>query len=603
MSGGAKYVKPAEPKMDRMFPNVVAPPTHPMMLEELFDKGPTGPPNLLALKEHLLKEGRLHPDLAFELISRASALLRAEPNLLELQYPLTVCGDVHGQFFDLVRLIEVGGDPKDTQYLFLGDYVDRGCFSTEVVFYLYAHKIMYPRTLFMLRGNHECRQLTSFFNFKDECSYKYSPAMYDAIMASFDNLPLAATVNNSFFCVHGGLSPDLNSLREIHDLDRFSEVPREGPMCDLLWSDPYEDEADEDRDNENDEASQSAFFGYNETRQCSYVFGVEAVKQFLTDNKLTSIIRAHEAQVDGYKMHMVNKQSGIPRVITIFSAPNYCDVYKNKAACLKFDSNVLNIKQFIDSPHPYYLPNFMDVFQWSLPFVAEKVTDMLANILDFDEDDLEPEPPKIILKAEPSKPKQIVDKTPEKKNDQAAVAIVVKPPESKQTTTNQAEHKEDPLKAAIEALAKKNKQLREQNESVAALKQLTRNNTVPAGLMQESPQSIVDAISSFDGALIYDEVNEHRPGQQRKKRGDRFDPRRDSLSNKPSRAEKIKEKRNSLPTSHLKEMVAPGGTKNRRHVRNVKSEDLSRWAPATLAEPAFALTPADDTDDKTEQKK
>lgn len=101
-------------------------------------------------------------------------------------------------------------------------------------------------------------------------------------------------------------------------------------------------------------------------------FSVDAVEQFLEANNLTSLIRAHEAQLEGYKMQMVSNKSGIPRVITIFSAPNYCDVYKNKAACLEFDNNLLNIRQFVCSPHPYYLPNFMDVFEWSLPFVAEK---------------------------------------------------------------------------------------------------------------------------------------------------------------------------------------------------------------------------------------
>jgi len=260
--------------------------------------------------------------------------------------------------------------------------VDRGCFSSECVFFLCAHKLMYPKTFFMIRGNHECRHLTSFFNFKDECVYKYDLDIYEAIMECFDNLPIAATINGKFLCCHGGLSPDISTLKDIEELDRFQEVPREGPFCDLLWSDPVDDDKDQEEYEEDNEPT--TWFAYNETRQCSYVFGIDAVTTFLKKNNLTAIIRAHEAQFDGYKMQMINEQTQIPRVITIFSAPNYCDVYKNKGACLKFDDELLNIRQFVSSPHPYYLPNFMDVFTWSLPFVAEKVTDMLYSILQFE---------------------------------------------------------------------------------------------------------------------------------------------------------------------------------------------------------------------------
>jgi len=465
---------------DRVMKDVVAPPIFPLSKEKVI--GPDGSINIAVLKEHLAKEGRLSAELAQHLISRCSAQFKSEPNILELKYPVTVCGDVHGQFFDLLRLFEVGGDPKDTQYLFLGDYVDRGCFSSEVVFYLYALKLTYPKTFFMLRGNHECRQLTSFFNFKDECLYKYNLEMYDMIMESFDHLPLAAIVNKSFFCVHGGLSPDIGSLEDIRALDRHIEIPREGPMCDLLWSDPIPNGPEESTE-ESDDRESDTWFSYNETRQCSFYYGVDAVKRFLKDNKLTSIIRAHEAQLDGYKMQMINKGSGIPRVITIFSAPNYCDVYKNKAACLKFDNNVLNIKQFLDTAHPYYLPNFMDVFQWSLPFVAEKVTDMLANVLSY-EDHGSDDDTTSGGSGDETKPKRPLHE----RGGMLKKKVI-----------------------AVTRLLRVYKTLREQNEAIVQLKQLSPSHKVPFGLLRAGSGAIKKALTNFDSAKAADLPNERMP--------------------------------------------------------------------------------------------
>ena len=196
--------------MDRVMKDVIAPPMFPLQRDQLIDKK-TGLPSLPILKEHFQREGRLAADLASYLVSSVAQLFRAEPNMLELKYPITVCGDLHGQFFDLIRLFEVGGDPKDTQYLFLGDYVDRGCFSCEVVLYLYALKMNYPKTLFMLRGNHECRQLTSFFNFKDECSsHAHTP-------------PHAATVphHTALHCTaHTSLHPHTLHPHTLHPFPR-----------------------------------------------------------------------------------------------------------------------------------------------------------------------------------------------------------------------------------------------------------------------------------------------------------------------------------------------------------------------------------------------
>lgn len=460
-----------EPVIDRVVKDVVAPPLHPLLMKDVFDD--KGVPKLGSIREHLQKEGRLDMPAALKLVKMGADIFKTEPNLLELSYPITVCGDVHGQFFDMKKLLEMGGDPASTQYLFLGDYVDRGCFSTEVVFYLYTLKILHPKSVYMLRGNHECRQLTSFFNFKDECIYKYNTELYDAIMDSFDTLPLAAMVEKSFFCVHGGLSPDIEVLADIKDIDRFRETPREGAMCDLLWSDPFDDEANTAGD------GTGRWFDANTTRQCSYVFGIDAVKQFNRVNKITSIIRAHEAQAQGYKMHMVNTQSGIPRVITIFSAPNYCDVYNNKAVVLKLDTNVLNIKQFQEAPHPYYLPNFMDVFQWSMPFVAEKVTDMLDKVLkmegvDEDEDDAGTAAP--VSRMSSDRKKELHNKV-----------------------------------RSVSKLLRMYKLLRINNEAIVTLKQLTPNNKVPFGLLSQGSAAINDAVDSFDAAKEADLINEKMP--------------------------------------------------------------------------------------------
>ena len=333
---------------------------------------PNGLPNCEFLKDHFFKEGRLTIDQASRIIHDATDLLASEPNLLQVPAPVTVCGDVHGQYYDLMKLFEVGGDPATTSYLFLGDYVDRGSFSIECLIYLYALKLTYSDTFWMLRGNHECRHLTEYFTFKGECLHKYSESLYEDALRSFEALPLAAIMNRQFFCVHGGLLPDLKSLDDVVNIDRFREPPTKGLMCDLLWADPVEDYDDDNMDRA---------FVKNTVRGCSYAFTYKASCQFLERTGLLSVVRAHEAQDAGYRMYKRTKTMGFPSLLTMFSAPNYLDNYNNKAAVLKYENNVMNIRQFNSLPHPYWLPHFMDVFTWSLPFVGEKVTDMLVSIL------------------------------------------------------------------------------------------------------------------------------------------------------------------------------------------------------------------------------
>ncbi|XP_071485206.1 protein phosphatase 3 catalytic subunit alpha-like [Diadema antillarum] len=335
----------------------------------------------------------------------------------------------------------------------------------------------------MLRGNHECRHLTEYFTFKTECKIKYTENVYNACMIAFDCLPLAAVMNQQFLCVHGGLSPEIHSLDDIRNLDRFKEPPAFGPMCDLLWSDPLEDFGSE---------KTTEHFSHNTVRGCSYFYSYSACCEFLQQNNLLSIIRAHEAQDTGYRMYRKSPATGFPSLITIFSAPNYLDVYNNKAAVLKYENNVMNIRQFNCSPHPYWLPNFMDVFTWSLPFVGEKVTEMLVSILNICSDD------ELLSEGDDT----FEDSTTEGNADPGGSAAA-----RKEIIRNKIR--------AIGKMARVFTVLREESESVLTLKGLTPSGMLPQGALSGGKRTLQTAIgqkiSGFEEAKGLDKENEKMP--------------------------------------------------------------------------------------------
>ncbi|KFH06484.1 protein phosphatase 4, catalytic subunit, partial [Toxoplasma gondii MAS] len=196
------------------------------------------------------------------LCAKAKEILVEESNVQRVDVPVTICGDIHGQFYDLLELFRVGNFLPETSYLFLGDFVDRGYFSVETFLFLLALKVRYPDRITLIRGNHESRQITQVYGFYDECLRKYgSSTVWRYCTEVFDYLALAAIIDDRLFALHGGLSPAISSVDEIRSIDRKQEVPHEGPMCDLLWSDPEDMQG----------------WGYS-PRGAGYLFGADIVK-------------------------------------------------------------------------------------------------------------------------------------------------------------------------------------------------------------------------------------------------------------------------------------------------------------------------------------
>lgn len=246
-------------------------------------------------------------------------LLDQQPMLLELEAPIKICGDIHGQYTDLLRLFDYGGFPPTANYLFLGDYVDRGKQSIETICLLLAYKILHPEHFFILRGNHESAGINRIYGFYDECKRRYSIKLWKVFSDVFNCLPAAALIDEKILCMHGGLSPELRSLQQIADIDRPCEVPDMGLLCDLLWSDPS-----------------GTITGWGENdRGVSFVFGTNIVTKFLEKHDLDLIVRAHQVVEDGYEFFASR------RLVTLFSAPNYCGEFDNAGAMISVDEDLL----------------------------------------------------------------------------------------------------------------------------------------------------------------------------------------------------------------------------------------------------------------------
>lgn len=278
------------------------------------------------------------------ILNQIIEMLAALPNCMDLKVPedgetpFTVCGDVHGQFYDLMNIFATNGEPSEEKpYLFNGDFVDRGSFSLEVILTLFGYKLVFPNGVNLSRGNHESKNMNKIYGFEGEVKHKLDMDCARLFTVAFCNLPLCATIENKVFIVHGGL-PSENGVKiaDINRLNRVREPPESGLMSDLLWADP-----------------QPTPGRSPSKRGIGLAFGPDVTDDFLETNNLQLIVRSHEVRDEGYEWEHSNK------LVTVFSAPNYCDQMGNKGAYIHFKGNnglKPTFMKFTCVPHPPVRP-------------------------------------------------------------------------------------------------------------------------------------------------------------------------------------------------------------------------------------------------------
>ena len=291
-------------------------------IEEMYDR-------ISRLKEKLIdsRKGefcsnvKLSEREVIAVIDKAYPIIEKEESMLELEPPLYICGDIHGQFYDLLRVFDILKYPPESKFLFLGDYVDRGKRSLECILLLLCLKIKYPSRIFLLRGNHESADINRMYGFYDECKRKVSLRIYKQFCNLFNILPITALVGEKILCMHGGLAYDLKNINELKTIKRPTEIPDAGLLCDLVWSDPDE----------------SLYFDFrtNKERGISVCFSKKKVEEFTKENDLDLICRAHQVVEEGFQFFANMK------LITVFTAPNYMEEFDNNGGILEVNEDMI----------------------------------------------------------------------------------------------------------------------------------------------------------------------------------------------------------------------------------------------------------------------